>query len=480
MTERENFRRLASKPIPKKVEKALEVVAERRSFLKNFDDFDDFIFRGEDVNRRAAAAIEHNLRLVRTRLARILWSNEVFIGINIIDQLLFDIAKSEDASTLIPAFLTFIQEKKLHRAGFVLYPLHSFGVLGLGFFRYFRKSLPYMTLQTAGLCITAQTNTTSDTFSFLNHVREAFGIPQRLPTEVVEHFIRSRPLHWIERNPLMAVRVRSLTGTYYENQFIYMLKLRMSTALVMMLSVMEDRTVSDKRLVHGSSTRVNNWQTLDIKHYLTFETPGSRRSTLTAYCIPMHTAQLELALLSDLNVNIDPVAWGKTKARRRLSQLTQTIATVEKGFFEHSMLGDRNSMKGRVYRKLVTSIEAFRRSLSAGVRHTEAVVSLAIAFETLLTDHYAPGVKERIARRVALYLRGVPGTRRYQETVSELFDCRGAIVHQGTTVNFSGMRTAHQAYVLCLQHIVPRLEGLPVGEETPIAHVLGDKNRSTP
>ena len=474
MNERKNLQKLAEKPVPKKVEKAVEVVSERRSFLENFEDFEDFIFRGEDINPKAAAAIEHNLRLVRTRLARILWSHEVFIGIDVIDWLLFDIAKSGDASTLIPSFLTFIQRKGLHRAGFVLYPLHSFGVLGLGVARFFSKSSPYMTLGEAGLCITAQTNSKSDTFSFLNHVREAFGITQRLPTEYVEHFIRSRPLRWIEHNPLMAVRVRSFTGTYYENQFIYMLKLRMSTALVMMLSVMEDRKKSDRKLVSGSSARVNNWQTLDIKHYLTFETPIGRRSTLTPYCIPMNVARLELAQLSDLSVDIDPVAWGKTKARRRLSQLTDTITRVEKGFLEHSMLGGGPSTKGRVYRKTVTSIDWFRRSLSAGVRHAEAVVSLAIAFETLLTDHYAPGVTERITRRVRLCLRGVSGMRHYQEAVSNLFDCRGAIVHQGATATFSDIRIAHQAYVLCLQHIVALLQSLPSKEDSPVACVLGD------
>ena len=474
MTTHSKLQRLTKEPVPKKVERAVEVVSARRSFLNNFEDFDDFIFRGPDIDRKAANAVEYNLRLVRARLARILWSNEVFIGIDIIDWILFDMAKSEDVSMLIPSFLNFIQRKGLHRPGFVLYPLHSFGVLGLGFYRHFQKSLPYMTLEAAGLCITAQTNTPDDTFSFLNHVREAFGITQRLPTDDVEHFIRSRPLGWIHRNPLMAVRLRSFTGTYYENQFIYMLKLRMSTALVMMLSVMENRSVSDKRFVHGSSARINNWQTLDIKHYLTFEASAGRRSILTAHCIPMNVARLELALLSDLNVAIHPGAWRKPRARRRLSQLTKTISSVEKGFVEHSMWGKGTLLKGRVYRKLAISIDAFRRSFSASVRHPEAVVFLAIAFETLLTDHYERGVTQKIKRRVRLCLHGVAGTRRYQNAVSDLFDCRGAIVHAGKAEKFSEMRQAHQAYVLCLQHIVANLQNLPLHVTNPIAHVLGD------
>jgi hypothetical protein len=465
---------LAKQPLQKQVAKAVEVVSLRQSFIQEFEDFDDFIFRGEDIDSNAAAAVEHNLRLVRADLARILWSNDVFIGIDIIDRVLFDLVAAGQASTLVPSFLNFVQEKGIYRPGFVVYPLHSFGVLGLGFYRFFEKTLPHLTLPAAGLSITAQTNSKEGAMSFLENTRISFGIKQRLPDDILKHFMRSRPLSWIEHNPLMAVRVRSFTGTYYENQFIYMLKLRMSTALIMMLSVMEIRPDSDDRLTYGSTSRVNNWQTLDIKHYLTFETPIKHRSVLSAYCIPMNVAWLELAMLSDLNVNIDPRAWTKAKAQKRLTSLYGTVSAIEKGFLQHSMLANGDALRARVYRKMLTSVDYFRRSFSAGFRHSEAVVSLAIAFETLLTDFYAPGVTERILRRVRLCLKGVDGTRRFQAAVTNLFECRGAIVHQGTAQELSTMTVAHQAYVLCLQHVVFRLSQLPKQGNDPIGQILGD------
>jgi len=43
-------------------------------------------------------------------------------------------------------------------------------------------------------------------------------------------------------------------------------------------------------------------------------------------------------------------------------------------------------LKARVYRKLLDSIDYFRRSFSAGADDRAAVVSLAIAFEALLMD----------------------------------------------------------------------------------------------
>jgi len=465
---------LTKEAVNKKVEHAAEIVLSRQAFIQQFSDIEDFVLRGPEVDAKAAAATEYNLRIIRSGLAGILWKNDVFIGIDVIDHILFGLISSGKTINIVPEFLKSIQHKGLHRTGFIVYPLHSFGVLGLGFYRFFKKSLPYMTIGNAGLSITAQTNSKERTFAFLDHVREVFAIKQKIPADSIEHFISSRPLRWIENNPLLAQRVRSFTGTYYENQFIYMLKLRMSTALLMMLSVMESRRTMDERLIHGSSAQVNNRQTLDIKHYLTFETPVGRRKSLTASCIPMMAGQLELALLSDLNVAVDPRVWSKPGAIKRLSSLQQTVTTVEKGYLNEVILVGGDSVRSRVHRKLIMSIDSYRRSFSAGVRDSEAIVSLAIAFETLLTDHYAPKVTERIIRRVRLCLKGIKGTRRFQRVVSQLFACRGAIVHQGSARMFSDLRIAQKVYVLCLQHVVSSLPRLPRQSGSPIANILGD------
>jgi hypothetical protein len=143
-SEPKNLRELAKRPLPKEVARAAEIIVARQNFIQRFQDFDDFIFRGEQIDARAAAAVEHNLLQLRAGLARVLWSNEVFIGIDIIDRVLFDLVVSGKAPNLVTSFLHFVQEKGIHRAGFVVYTLHSLGVLGLGFYRFFEKSLPYL------------------------------------------------------------------------------------------------------------------------------------------------------------------------------------------------------------------------------------------------------------------------------------------------------------------------------------------------
>lgn len=465
---------LSKEPVGKKAERAAEIVLRRRPFIRQFSDLEDLVLRGPEVDANAAAAAEHNLRIVRAELARILWKNDVFIGVDVIDRILFGLVHSGNGTDIVSEFLAWVQHRGFHRAGFLVYPLHSFGIQGLGFYSALKKSLPHLTLGDAGLAITAQTNNKEKTSAFLNHVRDAFDIKQKIPADLIEHFRKSRQLEWIDCNPLLALRVRSFTGTYYENQFIYMLKLRMSTALVMMLSVMEKPVPEDKRLIHGSSAHVNNWQTLDIRHYLSFEAAVGRASELTAYCIPTFPSKLELALLSDLNVDIDPRVWSKPRATKRLAGLHGTLTVIERGYLNNVILGVRDSLQSRVYRKLITSIDYFRRSFSAGVRDSEAAIALAIAFETLLTDHYALKSTERILRRVRICLRGVNGTRRLRGAVGQLFDCRGAIVHQGSAPAFSELEMARRAYVYCIQHVVSRLPHLPRESGKPIADILGD------
>ena len=464
---------------------AVEFVKNNQNFLLQFEDFDDFIFRGENIDKKKTPEIESYLLQIRACLARILWRHEVFIGIEVIDRLLFDLLITNQNMDFISRFFFLIRNKRLHHSGFVLFPLHSFGVLGLGFYHFFKKNMIDMFLEDAGLAITEQTNSKEQTIDFLNNAKNMFGIKHCIPIDTLEHFTRSRPLHWFSRNQLLAIRIRSFSGSYYENQFIYIIKLRLYSAMIMMLSALEGLSYSNNILTcgnstnddvmrHGSSAKWNNWQTLDIKHYLVFETPIGRKKELSAYCVPMNASRLELAQLSDLNIQIDPRYWTKTEAKNRLTKLHKAISEIERGYLYHVIAGNKNTVHERVFRKLLISIDAFRRSFSAGVKPSEAVIFLSIAFESLLTDTYSPGVTKRLRRRVEFSLRGIRGTHRLQSSVRKLYECRGAIVHTGSDDRFPDLAEAQRAYVLCFQRVVSRLPSLQNESTSPIGDILGD------
>lgn len=138
----------------------------------------------------------------------------------------------------------------------------------------------------------------------------------------------------------------------------------MSTALIMMLSAMGKQCDRDDFLERKSSAWVNNWQTLNIRHHVVFETPPRKRSELMAYCIPMNGAHLQRADLSDLSADLDARAWRSKRAIRRLDGVRGVLRKIETGCLTHVVIGTKHKVAQRVHRKLVDSIDYFRRAVS--------------------------------------------------------------------------------------------------------------------
>jgi hypothetical protein len=188
----------------------------------------------------------------------------------------------------------------------------------------------------------------------------------------------------------------------------------------------------------------------------------------------MNAARLELAELSDINADIDPRTWSSKRAARRLERIRRALDVLEKGYFEHHVLGDTKKLKARVYRKVMTSLDYFRRSFRASARQEEAIISLAIAFEALLMDAQPGGVTARLHRRVQLALKDIRGVEKYRAIVIDLFKARGAVVHSGSTKIKLDIVLARRAYIECFIVIVAKLEKLPSKGDHPMGGLLGD------
>lgn len=118
----------------------------------------------------------------------------------------------------------------------------------------------------------------------------------------------------------------------------------------------------------------------------------------------------------------------------------------------------------------------FRRSVHASRGEWQTIVSLATGYEMLLTDHYGGGVTERLKRRVALVLRGVEGTRRYQAAFSDLYEARGALVHSGAIGKGDvDLVAAQQGFVHVFCRLSRRLAVVDRGQRRPCA-----TSRATP
>lgn len=419
----------------------------------------------ESAPNKAARALVYHLEKIRGELARQLWRREIFVGVTVIDELLFSHA-SVGASDPVLATLQTIRDSQLNRPGMVVFPLHSFGVLAAGLLRPFRGTSTVLINPAARYAIAPQTNNLGRTVTFLNDVAPQLGVKKPIEDDLIEHWRRSRGARWLESNPLLVAGMTSISGYYYENEFLVLGRLRAITSAVVMLAALQPANINRAASVFSSS-RINNWETRDIHHYLVLS--DTHAKALNGRAIPIHQRR-QVGELSDMAVDIDPRFWQRRKAEA--DAVHQAVDALYAGYLSHSVGRGTENTLGSTYRKLFEAVTYFRRSCQGDSESWTAVVSLATAFEMLLTDSYEPGIALRLRRRTQALLRGVPRTRTYQAAVEDLYYARSATVHSGEVPGID-LSIARQAFVLVFRALITRMPTLNPRQPEPMAFLTG-------
>lgn len=416
----------------------------------------------------AARPLGYHLTAVRAGLAEELWPRQIFVDAEVLDELVFWAARDPLVSDPVQAVLEWIRDARASRPGLMVFPLHSLGVLGFGLLRPSQGRLSFVN-PAYGYALTPQTNALDRTMAFLAEVGREFGVRKQVPTELVEHWRRSRPTGWLERNPLLAVRTIQLPGSYYGNEWLLVSRVRSTTGLLCMLAALQPP--SDRTGKLFSTRTMNNFQTLDIHHYITLFDNPTKRGALDGHCVPIHASRLFISELSDLEIDIDPAHWRRNRALgERVHRAAEAVYTE---YLRDRIAAPRQNARTRTVRKLFDGVGFFRRSYQRGSSDWRAKVSLATAFEMLLTDSYG-AVRATLQRRTRLLLKGVPGTRSMQAAVGNLYESRSELVHTGSDDAEVDMALARRAFVLCFTELAERLPSLPERAATPIRDLTGD------
>ncbi|MDR5010860.1 HEPN domain-containing protein [Agrobacterium fabacearum] len=455
-------------PQSKSVNQSDAFLASKHNQLNLFNSIDHLVTDEKKLSDSERGAIEHHIVNIRAAIARSLWSKEIYVGTSLLDEHVLACAKQGGGG--VPGkMLSDLASAGVERPGFVLYPLTSFGMK--------MEMLPWrnaglkshILFRAAGFAVSAQTNSVARAHDRLIEMARGLGIRQRIERGDIEHF--SHAAQWLKTNPLLLVKLTSHTGDMYENQFVYTLKIRSAASALLMLhalSVERDGSI-DK---FSSSAHVNNWETLDIRHYLIGE--GRRSGKIATRRVPMNVSALDLARLSDVAAVVSTEAMETNTMKRFERQIVAALKTVEQGYFRHVHLTAGSKMEARFYKRIVTALDWFRQSFGSHANESEAIVALAVAFETLLTDHYQPGVAERIKRRAGICMKGVPRVSSYQQSIIELYHARGSIVHTGELGQAANVERAQAAFARCFCSLVSRLPSGRLPNSDPVRNLLGD------
>jgi hypothetical protein len=390
----------------------------------------------------AAARLADAMTRVRNAIADELWPRELFVAVEILDELLFEAlrAKAED-----PVFevLRSLRDARVDATGLLVFGVHSIGLQG--------ASLPDLLAGTGvefgdpswGVAITPQTNSLEDTIGFLDRAAKAFGVNGEIPQEMVEHWRRSRQAEWLERNPLIAVRVAEASGSYYGNEALLLTRLQAATVLVAMLASVQPGADPQRRSTLTTAV-INNFETLDVHHYLVLS-PGRSATTdaeLGGDFVPISRLRSDLVDMSMLGMDLDPAYW--SEHREEADRVAGAVGTVYRGYLRRGFDRSQDDAAARQSRRQFESTVFFQRSFTGSPWRD--IITLSTAFELLLHGPSAGNTSKLIRGALKAISRGSERNR-YLDAFDQVSKARNEIMHQGTQRTQVDLPGAREAYV---------------------------------
>jgi hypothetical protein len=461
----------------KKVGRSIDFLTSKRGLLQNYESLEEFIdaLISDPSGKSALSGIEFHLVVLRNAVLKELRRNGVFIGASIIESLAFDALRDASNSDPFRTVLEWIRDSDLHRPGLLIFPLHGVGILGFGAFRALGRAgtMVEFVLKKAGLVFSPQTNSDRETISMIRRAAKHLGISHVIPRDNLEHHLRFSGMDWMTRNPLLFVRLRAVSGETFENQRFLTMKLRLAASLLIFIHTLETTIRGPKPPQWSSSRFVNNWETLDIKHYLFYQSSG-KGGRLEGLRVPIVVNQVELTELSDLGIDLRPKAW--TRRTAAVDRVKRAFDKLERSYLRNVLTSNKSTSLGRTTRKLYDSLKHFRRSFRSLSEPDEAYVNLAIAFETLLVDGGNAAPKMTITNRLKAALKGVPRSELLVSNVRKTYLARNEVVHSGSASTPVNLRLAQTAFTHCFIRICTKLHKLqtvPNNCSSPIGELLG-------
>jgi hypothetical protein len=264
------------------------------------------------------------------------------------------------------------------------------------------------------------------------------------------------------------VKFNSFSGNYYENIHVMRIKIEFAATLIFMLKSLSNHQTKEQIMGLGSSTSINNFQTLDFKHYLVFQVPGNKSKSLRLDCIPLFPRQKVDMESTSVEVEIHPKEWQNRSTT--LSRLEKALRHLQEGYLSHWIA---NNKEKKIFGKIYSSLRFFRRSFHHSNLKEEKVVNLAIAIESLLIDTRVSNIKGEILHRLNKILKHKKGKRHMLISVKWLYEYRNKVVHQGTLDGHLDIVNARKAYTSAVVKIVETTFGRSTDSDTSIARLIG-------
>lgn len=428
------------------------------NLLQTFGSVEEFAC-DDFINEKLKSAIEFHFINIRKIFIRTLLDYDICVGVDAMDRLIFSALRDSSGKSIISIVVSYIKDYDIHGKGMLIYPLHSLNITSLGFatlgdmwkVNFFGPHKKFR--------VCAQATNLSNLRRFLSDTKKNLGICRQLPFDLIEHFHLSRGLEWLTNNPIMVVAISSFPGNYYENQNFIKYKIMTPLNCLYLLSALGG---SDDDLF--GSSKVNNFNTKDIFHFLTLYPDIRDKLSLTADCVPLYASRRMLEEMTDASIDIDFKEW--TRRPRTSKRIGLLLQELEKNLVTKS---DMNRLK--IHEKVSLSLTYFRRSHRKSIDDPEKIVNLATAFEILLIDSNCSDIKGTIRKRMRKIIRGERNTIQMANEVYNLYNARNDAVHRGQHSKVD-TRTCRKAYAYTVIRLLESIKQQSISSGNMIHNLL--------
>jgi hypothetical protein len=408
--------------------------------LDAYEDVEDLAIKAYEDPGSDAGGLAERMLPIRNQIAHELWSRDLLVAIEIIDHLLFKALKHPEDGPPVRQVLEVLRDARVEAAGFVVFAVHSLGLESVSLDA-LRAGVEFIKADW-GIALSSQTNSLNNTIALLERVRQAFGVNGVVPQESIRHWRRSRHTDWLERNPLLCVRVAEAAGTYYGNEALLLSRLQAATALIAMLAALQPPRQSNDRPTM-STWVINNQQTLNTHHYLVLSPGRSAADEFDGDCVPISRGRPDIVAMSELRIDIDPAYWEAHSQEG--DQVQQRVWAVYRGYLRNGFDPDRTDELARATRRRFESLTYFQRSFSGQVWRD--IISLSTAFELLLHDHSAANTSKRIRNTIKSLFGGSAEGAQHARAFGQVYDARNKVVHDGIRNPHLDLDDSRRAYV---------------------------------
>ncbi len=439
MTQTKQLKRLRDNSIAR--------LCRKKEYFKKFESVEHWVVdEPESVIEQEGEYFSHIKNFILNKYK----AQDIYLSSSAVDDIIFYCLQNSEIDTFLTDIEDLIDKSNLTKNSVVIFPIHDFGFqyAGLGNLRNSSNvSLRYDNFQ-----VNTQSNSFKKTVANIQDYLEQIKFPKRkkLDLDLFRHYYVSRGLKWFEKNPLMFFNFKFSQVERYDNVAFILEKMSFITNKLYFLFAL--RSEKDRVGSLFSTANTNNWETLDINHFLTITGTGNGGQI---NCIPVHYKYS--LLYDDMHLKIDL----KAKKKAIYKWEARAIASIDSLYAGYRNYLITKEKKFAIYYRIAGSLNYFRRSIKA-VRKEDKIININIAFETLLLDKHESQKRLKMLQRVWAVLKGKIKKGTNLKNFENAIEDRNLIIHNGMPatidVDFADLNRTYCRLILFLSDNMVKMD----------------------